>query len=234
MWALLLFLFYGVIIGGSWYLTNKLKENFPEYKGKILWSVIFFPLMIIVFMGVGGIGVLMEMNSPYQFKPTSFYIIIALVAFSVSISCGYLFFKEYNLLMRLNLDNIPEIKKISTIILGITAFGGIIINPMTAKDSEEIFLSIIILLGMLSLIWYFTNKKIESFKSLLTGENSDITQSYSFAGVSNNDNSNEPKQPREQESAKDKLYKLKELLDKGILTQEEFETMKKNILEKGI
>ena len=39
---------------------------------------------------------------------------------------------------------------------------------------------------------------------------------------------------KEAESTKDKLYKIKDLYDKGILTQEEFDSMKKEIIKKGI
>lgn len=230
---------YGGAIGGAWFLTTRFKETFPQYTGKILWTLFFFPLYYIIGMFIIGISPFFKSNDTfYSMGPTNMEIFTSAILILFDIVALLLFLKEWQLLKNINLWNLSQIKKYAYLTL-ITAVVGIIIaasmNFVQIVSAGGSFTGrLFIVLLIVGAIFYFTNKKIESFKRILMGENHAEVPTYSFAGMPGQNESMPNQQQSNQESAKDKLYKLKELLDQGILTQEEFDSMKKDVLEKGI
>lgn len=242
MWQIFsILLLYGASIGGALYLTKRFKEVCPEYKGKILWTLFFFPLYFILGMFIGAINPFITSNDTvYSLGPSNSDILTSIVVAIFGVGAVFFFIKELKFLKTINIENINQIKKYANLTL-ITACVGMIIaallNFVQGITQGDSFTGALLLAALvISLIWYFTNKKIEYFRKLLSGELYEVQNSVNFAYNNpsiDNFNKNESIKV-EIESSKEKLYKLKELLDKGILTQEEFDSMKKDILEKGI
>lgn len=227
---------YGGAIGGAWFLTTRFKETFPQYKGKILWTLFFFPLYYIIGMLIMGISPFFNSyNTFYSTGPTNLEIFTSVTVILLSIVSLLLFLKEWKLLKIIDLENLALIKKYANLTLIIAVVGIILAASMNfiqiVSAGGSFTGSLFIFLLIVGAIFYFTNKKIESFKRILMGENPAEVPTYSFAGMSSQAKSTPNHQQSKPESAKDKLYKLKELLDQGIITQEEFNSMKKEILE---
>lgn len=219
---------WGIIIGGSWFLTKKFKERFPLYKGTILWTLITFPIIF----SLPELGMIFSPFVGYNSIGIGVKIILSIVFAGCLIFDLYLLYNNYWIMKDLDETKLPQLQRNITIIFiiyGITFLIGIIAFQDNGNDSFiRLILYIAILLGV---VYYFTKRRIEYFRKLLSGEleNSSVdSKQVSLANTIITDNY------QKQETAKEKLYKLKNLLDQGILTQEEFDSMKKDILEKGI
>lgn len=234
MESILYILFILVTIGASWFITKTIKGNFQEYKGKILWSLIFFPLLFILGGVCGSIITLFQLFKPYSLGPTNLDIFKSVLALIISLIGGYLFFKEYKLLLNINIENISKIKTINLYIICLIGGISILISFLKGNEnpSENLAIEIVFSVVAFGLIWYFSNQKIESFRKLIIGEDNEIDKD--FVVENNSSLQNGTSISDNKSSSKDKLYQIKELLDQGILTHEEFEDMKKDILNKGI
>lgn len=240
MWQVLsiLFLYVGSI-GTSWYLTKRFREVCPEYKGKILWTLFFFPIYFILGMIIEALNPFINSDDIYYVsRPTNLDIATSIIVILFGMGSLLFFLKELQLLKIISIENLNQIKKYANLTLLTVVTGFVIaasINFVQIVSSGESFTGVMFIgLIIVGLIWYFTNKKIESLKRLLLGYNPDSIPSYSMMGITNNPISEPSQNLQKKESGKEKLYKLKELLDQGILTQEEFDSMKKDVLKKGI
>lgn len=235
-----------------WRNNRNFKRLFPKYEGKMLWSLLFFPLASVVFVLYGILLdslSLIEPGSSETFiseeSMTSHTVMCIIIRGLGGVIMIALFNRLNELLYNKQGFYVEDIKPVLQkfyltfsliiIILSILEYNFIKDNEWQIRLADwnalkyySSFLSglmivAIIQVAIVYIIYYLSVRKLMELTSLL-GFNK--TSAPHFTDQS--------KEVSAYETSFDKLQQIKKLYDSGILSEDEFLQMKKEILDKGI
>lgn len=203
--------------------NKKFKGTFPQYHGKYLWSLLFFPCfytVVTIFL------LLWTIEEIVHYEIARLYITL-LVCIAMVIS-SFLIRKRINrYLLDWNQDSADKINKLVMIYVCFPPLY-YILYPITMEgylsyidfDQAMNTFSMIFYLILGITIWYFSHKKLATFSLLLPYQHTPVYQKTSLPRANDVNKS----------SMSDRLIELKKILDEGIITEEEFAKLKKEII----
>ncbi|MBD5200327.1 MAG: SHOCT domain-containing protein [Bacteroidales bacterium] len=212
-----------LIIALCYWENRTFKRSHPEYHGKILWTLIVFPTYFLVFSVEGVLNnLIFNIISIECTSATAQKIIgaISVVVYAV------LWFNIRKLVQNFVSSYEKQLKRLilflygyqvlSSLILFIVSLNDEIYQLVYSDQSKNSNIIFILGLGVYALMYYFSIRKIDR----LSGNTS-----------ANNRKKEETIQTPPNDII-EKLTDLKKLYDAGVIDQEEFEQMKKNIINK--
>lgn len=222
----ILFIFFLIaIIAGPWYLNVKFKKYCPSYNGKILWTLIVFPIWFIV----------EELYVAIDFLKHN--IILAIIYFIGWSGMVYLGVKNYKDLFNISNDNLNKIHNHTNGILAIFLIT-VTISTLVISKGDILIYTLLTYFIMGGFIYYFTNLMIKEFKRLFADKDSSVTSTNRVIEQENHITLSEDSTSQEGHKSitdiKDRLYNLKELYNDGVLSTEEFNKLKKETLSEII
>ena len=217
-------------IGIIFYVMNKrFVSRYPVLQGRYFWSLLFFPLFAIFYLGF--ITILSIPNSRYFY---SFFgpvgsVLLVIIPFGLFILSIIIQSKILKSLLDWNYDSIKLISRYILIIVALPPINDLI-GKLFFINTYEIFFDSVagififeIVFG--GLLWFLAKNALEQINQSLTKSDSTYYSVPETLAVNQ-------KKPNLSTTDSEKLLKMKELYDAGLLSQSEFERMKKDILNK--
>ena len=206
--------------------NKKFKEAFPQYEGKYLWSLLFFPIFYIMIMGVLIMSPVM-LKLMYDSPRLNTIILLGIVMLAATI---FIQIKIKKLLFGWNAPSAKMIKRLMTVLVclppvfltlypAILGDYSIFYPPVFTNTSMDLLFSLI--LG--GIVWSFANKKLNALSDILPSdvESIDLTENVDAKNSTPNI------------SLSDQLIEIKGLLDGGVISEEEFQILKQNIINQA-